>query len=72
MLAPLLPKGTQLRVDAHFDNSAAKRGNPDPTADVFGGTQTWEEMMNPRFGILIDKNANPDTVISTTAIRGGA
>ena len=49
MLAPLLPKGTQLRVDAHFDNSAAKRGNPDPTADVFGGTQTWEEMMNPRW-----------------------
>jgi hypothetical protein len=67
-----LPKGTQLRVDAHFDNSAAKRGNPDPTVDVFGGTQTWEEMMNPWFGILIDKDANPDTVISTTAIRGGA
>jgi hypothetical protein len=67
-----LPKGTQLRVDAHFDNSAAKRGNPDPTVDVFGGTQTWEEMMNPWFGILIDKAVNPNQVITTTAVRGGA
>jgi hypothetical protein len=67
-----LPKGTRLRVDAHFDNSAANRGNPDPTVDVFGGTQTWEEMMNPWFGILIDTSVNPDDAISTTAVRGGA
>lgn len=66
-----LPKGTKVRVDAHFDNSRANRGNPDPTVDVFGGTQTWEEMMNPWFGILIDKDANPDGVMTTTAVSGG-
>ncbi len=30
---------------AHFDNSPANRANPDPTANVRWGDQTWEEMM---------------------------
>lgn len=41
----LLPKGSKMRVSAHFDNSAANRDNPDPTATVRWGDQTWEEMM---------------------------
>jgi hypothetical protein len=40
-----LPKGSKLHVSAHFDNSAANRANPDPTATVRWGDQTWEEMM---------------------------
>jgi hypothetical protein len=40
-----LPKGSRLYVTAHFDNSAANRHNPDPTASVRWGDQTWEEMM---------------------------
>ncbi len=40
-----LPKGSTLHVSAHFDNSAANRNNPDPTATVRWGDQTWEEMM---------------------------
>ena len=51
-----LTKGTVLHVDATFDNSAGNRGNPDPKVDVYGGTQTWEEMMNPWFGIVVDKS----------------
>ena len=35
-------KGTKFLVDVHFDNSASKRGNPDATADVYGGTQILE------------------------------
>ncbi len=66
-----LPKGTRIRVDATFDNSAARRGNPDPTADVFGGTQTWEEMMNPWFGIVIDRRIEPGAAILTRAAQGG-
>ena len=66
-----LPKDTRVRVDAHFDNSATKRGNPDATVDVFGGTQTWEEMMNPWFGIVVDRNANPTDVLTSTAVQGG-
>ena len=30
---------------AHFDNSEANIYNPDPTATVRWGEQTWEEMM---------------------------
>src|SRR5262245_53993999 len=40
-----LPKGSKLYVSAHFDNSAANKGNPDPTSTVRWGDQTWEEMM---------------------------
>jgi hypothetical protein len=40
-----LPKGTKVRVSAHFDNSPANRANPDPKATVRWGDQTWEEMM---------------------------
>jgi hypothetical protein len=40
-----VPKGSKLRVTAHFDNSPANRANPDPTANVRWGDQTWEEMM---------------------------
>ena len=34
-----------MHVSAHFDNSPANRDNPDPTATVRWGDQTWEEMM---------------------------
>ena len=40
-----LPKGSKLHVSAHYDNSTANRANPDPTATVRWGDQTWEEMM---------------------------
>jgi hypothetical protein len=40
-----LPKGTKLHVSAHFDNSSQNRNNPDPSATVRWGDQTWEEMM---------------------------
>jgi hypothetical protein len=40
-----LPKGSRIHVSAHFDNSTANRHNPDPSATVRWGDQTWEEMM---------------------------
>lgn len=40
-----LPKGTKLRLDASFDNSAANPLNPmQPPRDIFPGDQTWNEM----------------------------
>jgi hypothetical protein len=65
-----LPKGARLRIDAHFDNSPSNRANPDPTADVFGGTQSWEEMMNPFFGVIVDMAVDPTKVLK--AERGPA
>ena len=48
----LLPKGTTLKVTMHYDNSTANRFNPDPTATVRWGDQTWEEMMLGYYGTI--------------------
>ncbi|HEV8146626.1 MAG TPA: thiol-disulfide isomerase [Bryobacteraceae bacterium] len=49
-----LPKGTPLRATAHYDNSARNPRNPDPTADVRYGQQSWEEMMIGFFDVAVD------------------
>jgi hypothetical protein len=41
----LLPKGTKLEIIATYDNSTGNPFNPDPSATVRWGDQTWEEMM---------------------------
>jgi mono/diheme cytochrome c family protein len=50
----VLPKGTQVEVIAHYDNSPGNKFNPDPTKDVRWGDQTWEEMMIGFFGTIVD------------------
>ena len=40
-----IPAGTKIQMVAHYDNSADNLLNPDPTATVFWGDQTWQEMM---------------------------
>ncbi|HVS16103.1 MAG TPA: hypothetical protein VMV46_19470 [Thermoanaerobaculia bacterium] len=40
-----LPAGTRLEYVAHFDNSADNPDNPDPTAAIDWGPETWDEMM---------------------------
>jgi hypothetical protein len=42
--APLLPKGTLLRITAWHDNTAANPGNPDPNVWVGYGDRTVDEM----------------------------
>ena len=54
----LLPAGSTLMIVAHYDNSSANRYNPDPTASVKWGEQTWEEMLIGYFG-TIEKNDAP-------------
>jgi hypothetical protein len=54
----LLPAGSTLMIVAHYDNSSANRYNPDPTAAVKWGEQTWEEMLIGYFG-TIEKNNDP-------------
>lgn len=41
-----IPKGTRIRILAHFDNSANNPSNPDPTATVRWGEPSAEEMMD--------------------------
>ena len=41
-----IPQGTRLKIDARFDNSANKRGNPDPTKTIRWGSSSEVEMMD--------------------------
>ena len=42
--APLLPKGTIIKVTGWHDNTAANKNNPDPNVWVGGGDRTVDEM----------------------------
>jgi hypothetical protein len=55
-LAEPLPSkaGTQLQAVAWFDNSGDNPHNPDPTAAVRWGEQTYEEMMVGFFDVAVD------------------
>jgi hypothetical protein len=53
----MLPKGSKLHVSAHYDNSTANRANPDATATVRWGDQTWEEMMIGFFTYTVEGKA---------------
>jgi len=52
-----LPTGTVIKASAWYDNSAANKSNPDPTADVWWGDQTWEEMMFTSFTYYVRPQA---------------
>lgn len=73
--AVLMPKGSKLICTAHYDNSSANVYNPDPTATVRFGEQTWEEMM---FGwyVWIDPHedlseAHPDSGNGNQTVEDG-
>lgn len=52
LVQPLpLPAGTEIRCAATFDNSAENLANPNPSAPVLWGDQTWQEMMVGTWGI---------------------
>ena len=44
-----VPAGAKITSMAWYDNSATNKNNPDPTADVKWGEQTWEEMQYTGF-----------------------
>ena len=48
-----LPKGAYLRGVAHYDNSEENLNNPDPSAMVRWGDQTWNEMMIGYFDVAV-------------------
>jgi len=42
----------------HFDNSANNPRNPDPSAEVRFGEQSWEEMMIGFFDVVVDASVS--------------
>ena len=49
-----LAAGTRLIADGYFDNSVNNPLNPDPTAEVHYGEQSWDEMMIGFFDVAVD------------------
>ena len=54
-----MPKGSVLEAEFHYDNSGNNRFNPDPTAEVHWGSQTWEEMMLGYYGTVAAPSPAP-------------
>ena len=52
----VIPKGTKLHCEAHFDNSANNPWNPDPSKEVKWGEQSWDEMMIGFFDVVLPKD----------------
>jgi len=53
----VLPKGTRIEATSYFDNSPNNPFNPDPTAAVTWGPQSWDEMMIAWLDIAVDRGA---------------
>ena len=60
----VLPAGTAIECLAHFDNSPNNPENPDPSAEVRWGDQSWEEMMIGFFEIAFDSSADIDPYLT--------
>ena len=56
-----LPAGTHLRWAGYFDNSPNNLNNPDATAEVRFGEQSWEEMMIGFFDVAVDTKIDKAT-----------
>ncbi|MBV8846009.1 MAG: thiol-disulfide isomerase [Bryobacterales bacterium] len=61
-----IPKGTHMRFEFTYDNSANNPSNPDPNRWVYQGFQSWEEMMAPNLGFLLDRDADVGGLMSIT------
>jgi len=59
-----VPKGTRVNVTAHWDNSANNPLNPDPTATIKWGDQSWDEMLVPFVGVLVNRDSDPGKVMA--------
>jgi hypothetical protein len=53
-----LPKGTRMHFEFRYDNSPNNKFNPDPSKWVYQGFQSWEEMMAPNLGFILDRDAD--------------
>jgi hypothetical protein len=57
-----IPKDTKMVVTAHHDNSANNPMNPAPNSRVPWGEMTGQEMMLPWFGVIVDRDVQPDMI----------
>jgi mono/diheme cytochrome c family protein len=65
-----LPKGTKLELTAHWDNSPNNKWNPDPTATVHWGDQSWQEMLAAPMAVIVDRTVDPKSVVEGGPFTG--
>jgi hypothetical protein len=65
-MALKLPKGSRMRFEFRYDNSVGNKNNPDPNRWVYQGFQSWEEMMAPNVGFLVDRDADVASLMTIT------
>jgi hypothetical protein len=53
----MLPEGTELVATGRYDNTTSNTNNPDPSARVFFGDQTWDEMFAAFVEVAYDEPA---------------
>ena len=61
-----LPKGSRLHFEFRYDNSANNKFNPDPSRWVYQGFQSWEEMMAPNLGFVLERDADVGGLMAVT------
>lgn len=66
----MLKAGTKLQAFALFDNSTNNLANPDPTATVTWGDQSWEEMMLGYFDLAIPRGSADSAGELRRALQG--
>ena len=66
------PKGTKLELTAHWDNSANNEWNPDPSATVRWGDQSWQEMLAAPMAVIVDRGVDPKSIVKRGGFNGGA
>jgi hypothetical protein len=68
--APLLPKGTVLRVTSWYDNTRANKNNPDPDQWVGFGDRTVDEMGHAwvNFTYMSDEDLEAETAARKTRL----
>jgi hypothetical protein len=55
-----------------LQHSRANKWNPDPTAAVRWGNQSWQEMLSAPMGVIVDRTVDPKTVIEAGGFPGVA
>jgi hypothetical protein len=58
-----IPEGTVMEITAHWDNSPNNKWNPDPTATIRWGDQSWDEMLVNHFGVIVDRSTDVQKIV---------
>lgn len=65
----VIPKGAKIQGFAAFDNSPNNLANPDPSATVTWGDQSWEEMLLGYFDVAIPRSQSSTVELGQLAQR---